>query len=94
MTPELEKLVRSHYGLATRPTTETKSGYGAYYPGDAERAEREHRGHDVELPGAQTVPSEAGQVRDLGNLPGPGTFEDELRVRRSEEELKVGTRDP
>ena len=95
VTPELEQRVHDHYGLATPPNTESKSGYGAYYPDDTERAEGERGGSGVEIPGAQAAPPEAGRVRDQEDLPGPGILrdEDELRIRRSEEELEVETRE-
>jgi uncharacterized protein (TIGR02271 family) len=95
VTPQLEKRVHDHYGLATPPNTESKSGYGAYYPDDTERAEGERGGSGVEIPGAQAVPPEAGRVRNREDLPGPGILrdEDELRIRRSEEELEVETRE-
>jgi uncharacterized protein (TIGR02271 family) len=93
VTPELEKRVHDHYGLVTPPNTESKSGYGAYYPDDAERAEGERGGSGVETPGAQTVPSEAGRARDREGLLGIPQDEDELRIQRSEEELEVGTRE-
>jgi uncharacterized protein (TIGR02271 family) len=72
LTPDLEERVRRHYGLPALPSADSRGGYGAYYRGEAERAE-ERRG-----------------------LAGPGVpegDEEELRVRRSEEELKVGTRE-
>jgi uncharacterized protein (TIGR02271 family) len=76
VTTELERRVRSHYGLATPRDAGSKRGYGAYYRDDAERAGSERGGS-----GAQTIPSETG------------VDEDELRVRRSEEELRIGTRE-
>ena len=97
VTPELEERVRDHYGLTAPPDTGSKSGYGAYYRGDAEWAERERRGSGAAIPGAQTVPSEAGKIRerDSEGLADQGTLkeEEELRVRRSEEELRVETRE-
>jgi uncharacterized protein (TIGR02271 family) len=72
LTPDLEERVRRHYGLAALPSADSRGGYGAYYRGEAERAE------------------------ERGGLAGPGVpeeDEEELRVRRSEEELKVGTRE-
>src|SRR5215216_5557579 len=93
VTPELEQRVRSHYGLTIPQDTDNKRGYGAYYRGDAELAERERGG-----PGA-AIPSEAGRVRgrehDRESIAEPSILEDEeeLRVRRSEEELRVETRE-
>jgi uncharacterized protein (TIGR02271 family) len=89
--------VRRHYGLATTRDTGSKTGYGAYYRDDAERAGRERGGSGAAIPGAPPVPFEAGQApgRDRESLAEPGILEDEeeLRVRRSEEELRVGTRE-
>jgi uncharacterized protein (TIGR02271 family) len=97
VTPELEERVRGHYGLATTRDTGSKSGYGAYYRDGTERAGKERGGSGAALPGAPTVPFEAGQVRghDREGLGEPGILEgeEELRVRRSEEELRVGTRE-
>ena len=99
VTPELEERVRIHYGLTIPQDTENRSGYGAYYRDDAELAEREHGGSSTAIPGVPTIPSEAGRVRgrehDREDLPESGLLEDEdeVRVRRSEEELTVGTRE-
>ena len=91
VTPELEQRVRSHYGLTLPQDAENKGGYGAYYRGDAELAERERGGPDA------AIPSEAGRVRgpDRESIAEPSILEDEeeLRVRRSEEELRVETRE-
>jgi uncharacterized protein (TIGR02271 family) len=99
VTPEFEERVRGHYGLPIPQDTETKSGYGAYYyRDDAEPAQGERRGSGAPIPDVPTIPSEAGRVRgsehDREDLAEPGILEEEeLRVRRSEEELKVGTRE-
>jgi uncharacterized protein (TIGR02271 family) len=103
VTPELEERVRIHYGLTIPQDTEKRSGYGAYYRDDADLAEREHGGSSTAIPGVPTIPSEAGRVRgrehDREDLPESGLEsglledEDEVRVRRSEEELAVGTRE-
>jgi uncharacterized protein (TIGR02271 family) len=98
LTPELEEGVRGHYGLTSSRSIEDRGGYGAYYSGE-ERASMERTDSDTAVPGAQTVPSETGEVhagtRDHEGLPEPGVLEDEdeLRMRRSEEELRVGTRE-
>jgi uncharacterized protein (TIGR02271 family) len=72
LTPGLEERVRMHYGLAGLPGAENRGGYGTYYRGDSEHAEKR------------------------GGLAGPDVpagDEEELRVRRSEEELRVETRE-
>jgi uncharacterized protein (TIGR02271 family) len=102
VTPELEERVRIHYGLTIPQDTENRSGYGAYYRDDAELAEREHGGSSTAIPGLPTIPSEPSEARrvrgrehDREDLPESGLLEDEdeVRVRRSEEELTVGTRE-
>ena len=96
LTPDLEERVYVHYGLTSPRSTESRGGYGAYYPGEA-WASTERGDSDTAVPGAQTVPSEAGEVdagtRDHEGLSEPGVLEDEdeLKMRRSEEELRVGT---
>jgi len=77
LTPGLEERARAHYGLSSFKGVESRGsrgGYGAYYRGEAERAEKTGRSGAAEH----------------GILEGD---EEELRVRRSEEELKVGTRE-
>jgi uncharacterized protein (TIGR02271 family) len=99
VTPEFEERVRGHYGLPIPQDTQTKSGYGAYYyRDDAEPAQRERGGSGAAIPDVPTIPSGAGRVsgreHDRKDLAEPGiTEEEELTVRRSEEELKVGTRE-
>jgi uncharacterized protein (TIGR02271 family) len=96
LTPDLEERVRDHYGLTSSESTESRGGYGTYYPSE-ERASTERTDADTALPGAQAAPFEAGEphtgTRDHTGLSEPGVLEDEdeLRMRRSEEELRVGT---
>jgi uncharacterized protein (TIGR02271 family) len=98
LTPDLEERVRGHYGLTSSRNIEDRGGYGAYYLGEGQ-ASKERADSATAVPGAQTVPSETGEVhagtRDHEGLPEPGVLEDEdeLRMRRSEEELRVGTRE-
>jgi uncharacterized protein (TIGR02271 family) len=99
LTPDLEERVRMHYGLAGLPGAENRGGYGAYYRSEAERAE-EPGPSDAAVHGAPPIPTGAGDVgereRDRGGLAEPDIpegGEEEVRVRRSEEELKVGTRE-
>jgi uncharacterized protein (TIGR02271 family) len=85
ITPEFEQQVRSYYGLDGSQSSESGS-YGAYYGdehpgivmGDTESGE--FREHD---PAAEGVTEPEDDLSD----------EDELRVQRSEEELRAGTRE-
>jgi uncharacterized protein (TIGR02271 family) len=102
LTPDLEERVRRHYGLPCLPGAEGRGGYyGAYYRGATEPAE-ERGPSGAAVPGAPPIPSSgAGDVgggeHDRQGLAEPpileGGEEEELRVRRSEEELKVETRE-
>jgi uncharacterized protein (TIGR02271 family) len=99
LTPDLEVRVRRHYGLEGLTGVEGRSGYGAYYRSAAGRVEE--RGPSGK-PGTATSPIPSG-VEDVGGgaqnrrataEPGiPEGDEEEVRVRRSEEELRVGTRE-
>jgi uncharacterized protein (TIGR02271 family) len=88
LTSELEERVRTHYGLRGLPKLEGRGGYGAYYQGDTAQA-AEGGPSDAAISG--TGPITAGQEDVGGDRPEEG--EEELRVRRSEEELEVGTRE-
>ena len=92
VTPEFEERVRRHYGLTVPQHTGTRSGYGPYYHrDDAGLAQRERGRSGAAIPEVPTIPSQPGRREDLAE---PGILEEEeLRVRRSEEELKVGTRE-
>jgi uncharacterized protein (TIGR02271 family) len=99
LTPSLEERVRAHYGLPSLKDVESRGGYRAYYRGDAESA-GEHGGSGAAVSGASPIPREAGDVgrreHDRQGLTEPGILEgneEERRVRRSEEELRVGTRE-
>ena len=91
ITPEYEERVYSHYGLQRAQTNGDRGGYGEYY-GD----EPGHVG-----PGIREGDTETGEFRghsedDEGvNQSGTDDLEDEdeLRVQRSEEELRAGTRE-
>ena len=95
VTPEYEEQVRSYYGLeGTQGASEKQGGYGAHY-GDSEG---EHPGEVG--PGMMMGDTESGEFRGHGReqegLRQSGSDledEDELRVQRSEEELRVGTRE-
>src|SRR5829696_9117029 len=87
LTPELEERVRRHYGLQDLPSAEGRGGYGAYYRGEAELAEeRSPSGAPGTAPPVPPVPEGVGGRQPEGES-------EELRVSRSEEELKVGTRE-
>src|SRR5918996_263718 len=91
ITPEYEERVYSHYGLERAQTNGDRGGYGEYY-GD----ELGHVG-----PGIREGDTETGEFRghsedDEGvNQSGTSDLEDEdeLRVQRTEEELRAGTRE-
>jgi uncharacterized protein (TIGR02271 family) len=86
ITPEFEDQVYSYYGLQAAQGSEARGAYGEYYGdehpgvamGDTESGEfREH------------APEEEGVTEPGGDL----DDEDELRVQRTEEELRAGTRE-
>jgi uncharacterized protein (TIGR02271 family) len=92
ITPEFEQQVYSYYGLQRADSTE-RGAYEGYYGGensgtagagmvmgDLDRESREFHEHP---------PSEEGAGEPGGDL----TDEDELRVQRTEEELRAGTRE-
>jgi uncharacterized protein (TIGR02271 family) len=86
ITPEHESEVYSYYGLQAAQGSEERGAYGDYYgeehPGVAmgDTESGEFREHD---PTAEGVAEPGGDLDD----------EDELRVQRSEEELRAGTRE-
>src|ERR687897_263243 len=92
ITPEYENEVYSHYGLQRAQTNGARGGYGEYY-GDEETGKVG--------PGMREGDTETGEFRghsedDEGvNQSGTDDLEDEdeLRVQRTEEELKAGTRE-
>jgi uncharacterized protein (TIGR02271 family) len=92
ITPEYENEVRSYYGLQGMQGSEQRGAYGQYY-GNEER--------EGEVgPGVRMGDTETGEFRGHGreqegvNQPGDDLEdEDELRVQRSEEELRAGTRE-
>src|SRR5215204_7183679 len=97
ITPDYEEWVYSHYGLQQRAQTAGSSergGYEAYYGQETD----EHSGEVG--PGMRMGDTETGEFRGHGreqegvNQPGDDLEdEDELRVQRSEEELRAGTRE-
>jgi uncharacterized protein (TIGR02271 family) len=101
ITPEYEEQVRSHYGLGGLQGLAERGSYGDYYPGE-ERAYAERREGSERHPGLAMGGRERGEV--LEHPPSPEREgvtergsdledEDELRVQRSEEELRAGTRE-
>ena len=104
ITPEYEKEVRSYYGLGTVTGSDERGSYGDYYGDDDD----EHSGAGTTDSGSTgTVGSgmsmgdtESGEFRehdrDEESVNQRGSDledEDELRVQRSEEELRAGTRE-
>jgi uncharacterized protein (TIGR02271 family) len=95
VTPAFEERVRSHYGLASGRGADDKGDYGALYR-DEERAETRGTGSAGAVDPA-VGSAASGKVRE-GSREGSlgldrAQDDDELRVRRVEEELKVGTRE-
>ncbi|MBV9452913.1 MAG: DUF2382 domain-containing protein [Rubrobacter sp.] len=106
ITPEFEREVYSHFGLRREESTGERGRYGAYYDavgghhspygaatdeasgerhpgiamGDADRERGEFREHEL---AAEGITEPKDDLRE----------EDELRVQRSEEELRAGTRE-
>jgi uncharacterized protein (TIGR02271 family) len=104
ITPEYENEVRSYYGLGAVDSTEDRGTYGDYEGSET----GEHSGAGMtDSTTAGTVGSgmsmgdtETGEFREHDRnqegLSQPGSDledEDELRVQRSEEELRAGTRE-
>src|ERR671917_562824 len=96
ITPDYEERVYSHYGLQRAHTGgEQRGGYGDYY-GDDDDQEAGRVG-----PGMREGDTETGEFRghsaeDEGVHQSHGSDledEDELRVQRTEEELRTGTRE-
>src|ERR687893_1050824 len=91
ITPEYENEVRSYYGLQSMQGSEQQGAYGEYYG--------EETGHVG--PGIREGDTETGEFRghsedDEGVHQSHGSDledEDELRVQRTEEELRAGTRE-
>jgi uncharacterized protein (TIGR02271 family) len=91
ITPDYEERVYSHYGLQRAQTNGAQGGYGEYYGDESGKVG----------PGMREGDTETGEFRghsedDEGvNQSGTDDLEDEdeLRVQRTEEELKAGTRE-
>jgi uncharacterized protein (TIGR02271 family) len=93
ITPDYEEQVYSYYGLQRAQTNGEGSGYGDYYGDDQEAGKVG--------PGMREGDTETGEFRghaeaDEGVHQSHGSDledEDELRVQRTEEELRAGTRE-
>ena len=90
ITPEYENEVRSYYGIQNTQGSEEQGAYGD---------EADDSSGEVG-PGMRMGDTESGEFREHGreqegvNQPGDDLEdEDELRVQRSEEELRAGTRE-
>jgi uncharacterized protein (TIGR02271 family) len=94
ITPDYERQVREYYGLGSQQGTEDRGSYGAYQSGQTGDAGRVG-------PGMVEGDTESGEFRshsadDEGVNQRRGSDledEDELRVQRSEEELRAGVRE-
>ena len=100
ITVEFERQVLAYYRVETSSASAQRRAYGAYYSdavGDervdlqpGERAEaREHSGEGRPSAAPGEADREREELRERGDL----TDEEELRVQRSEEELRAGTRE-
>ena len=95
ITPELEREVHRHYGIERATEAEDRVAYGDYYPSTAETSTATGTlGADAAGPGLAADETGTGPFgeygRKGGNLREAGG-EEEIRVRRSEEELVAGT---
>ena len=94
ITPEFENQVYSYYGLQSTSGSEGSGSYGSYYSEQSTDA-------GTVGPGMSMGDTESGEFRehavtDEGVNQSQGDDledEDELRVQRTEEELKAGTRE-
>ncbi len=94
ITPEFEQQVYSYYGLQSASGSESSGSYGSYYSEESTDA-------GTVGPGMSMGDTETGEFRehavtDEGMNQSRGDDledEDELRVQRTEEELRAGTRE-
>jgi uncharacterized protein (TIGR02271 family) len=102
ITPEYENEVRSYYGLgAASGASEGRGSYGAYDDGHSGAGTTGSTDAGTVGPGMTMGDTESGEFRehdanDEGVTQSRGddlADEDELRVQRSEEELRAGTRE-
>jgi uncharacterized protein (TIGR02271 family) len=100
ITPEYEQQVRGYYGLENGHSSEHRGAYGGYYSNE-EHHDRERQDSGKVGPGMREGDTETGEFRghaadDEGLNQSHGSDledEDELRVQRTEEELRTGTRE-
>jgi len=107
ITPEYEQEVNSYYGVDSAGVTD-RSAYGAYYATesigddqvDLQPGERTEEHTSAAGPGMTMGDTESGEFREhdpaaegVTEPDGDLTDEDELRVQRTEEELRAGTRE-
>jgi uncharacterized protein (TIGR02271 family) len=95
ITPEYENEVYSYYGLQRAETSAETGAYGDYYGSQTDAESGEHH------PGIAMGDTESGEFREhapeeegVSDQSGSDLEdEDELRVQRTEEELRAGTRE-
>jgi uncharacterized protein (TIGR02271 family) len=94
ITPEYENEVYSYYGLQRAETSAGTGAYGDYYGSQTDADSGEHH------PGIAMGDTESGTFREhapeeegVAERDSDLTDEDELRVQRTEEELRAGTRE-
>ena len=95
ITSDFERQVHEYYGLQVAEGSEERGAYGDYYSGEGR-----HEDEDTELDTEGRVGTEAGgrtgaHDTDSGAVASGGgrEDEDEVRVQRTEEELRAGTRE-
>jgi len=97
ITPEFENEVHSYYGLGRTHSAQQRGAYGDYYEGETNGG----AGNGTAGPGMTMGDREGGEFLEHSpaaeGVAGEGhedlEDEDELRVQRSEEELRAGTRE-
>jgi len=100
ITPEYENEVRSYYGLGAANGTEDRGSYGDYDGGHSGAGTTDSTSAGTVGSGMSMGDTESGEFRehdrDQEGVAQSGSDledEDELRVQRSEEELRAGTRE-
>lgn len=95
ISSEFEHRVRAHYDLDHREDDEGRGSYGGYYSDDEDHEDSGEVG-----PGMRMGDTDSGEFREHPpgeegvNQPGSDLEDkDELRVQRTEEELRAGTRE-
>jgi uncharacterized protein (TIGR02271 family) len=94
ITPEFEQQVYSYYGLSGSSGSESAGSYGSYYSEESTYAGT--AGPGISMGDTETGEFREHAVTDEGVNQSRGDDledEDELRVQRSEEELRAGTRE-